>query len=118
MATGFFKVPTPINEPVKSYAPGSPEREELQRTYKEMKSKQIDVPMYIGGDKVYTTHHGPPAISGLVHELKLVEPDRIPAGWRITGHLPGNQLKPQQFKPVLDAQQGKRAAIPWVVLAL
>ncbi|MBC5775588.1 L-glutamate gamma-semialdehyde dehydrogenase [Pontibacter sp. KCTC 32443] len=54
MATGFFKVPTPINEPVKSYAPGSPEREELQRTYKELKSKEIDVPMYIGGDKVYT----------------------------------------------------------------
>jgi 1-pyrroline-5-carboxylate dehydrogenase len=54
MATGFFKVPTPINEPVKSYAPGSPERAELQRTYKELKSKEIDVPMYIGGDKVYT----------------------------------------------------------------
>jgi 1-pyrroline-5-carboxylate dehydrogenase len=59
MATGFFKVPTPINEPVKSYAPGSPEREELQRTYKEMKSKQIDVPMYIGGDKVYTDKKKP-----------------------------------------------------------
>jgi len=59
MATGFFKVPTPINEPVKSYAPGSPEREELQRTYKELKSKEIDVPMYIGGDKVYTDKKKP-----------------------------------------------------------
>ncbi|MEJ8803206.1 L-glutamate gamma-semialdehyde dehydrogenase [Pontibacter sp. H249] len=59
MATGFFKVPTPVNEPVKSYAPGSPEREELQRTYKELKSKQIDVPMYIGGDKVYTDNKKP-----------------------------------------------------------
>ncbi len=59
MATGFFKVPTPINEPVKSYAPGSPEREELQRTYKEMKSEEIDVPMYIGGDKVYTDKKKP-----------------------------------------------------------
>ncbi|WP_299819829.1 L-glutamate gamma-semialdehyde dehydrogenase [uncultured Pontibacter sp.] len=59
MATGFFKVPTPVNEPVKSYAPGSPEREELQRTYKELKSKKIDVPMYIGGDKVYTDNKHP-----------------------------------------------------------
>ncbi|WP_242927925.1 L-glutamate gamma-semialdehyde dehydrogenase [Pontibacter vulgaris] len=59
MATGFFKVPTPINEPVKSYAPGSPEREELQRTYKELKSKEIDVPMYIGGDKVFTDSKKP-----------------------------------------------------------
>ncbi|WP_347159719.1 L-glutamate gamma-semialdehyde dehydrogenase [Pontibacter chitinilyticus] len=54
MATGFFKVPTPVNEPVKSYAPGSPEREELLRTYKELKSQELDVPMYIGGEKVYT----------------------------------------------------------------
>ncbi|MBD1396602.1 L-glutamate gamma-semialdehyde dehydrogenase [Pontibacter sp. JH31] len=59
MATGFFRVPTPVNEPVKSYAPGSPEREELQRTYKELKSKEIDVPMYIGGDKVYTDNKKP-----------------------------------------------------------
>ncbi|WP_266203055.1 L-glutamate gamma-semialdehyde dehydrogenase [Pontibacter kalidii] len=59
MATGFFRVPTPVNEPVKSYAPGSPEREELQRTYKELKSQQLDVPMYIGGDKVYTDNKKP-----------------------------------------------------------
>ncbi|MER2996587.1 L-glutamate gamma-semialdehyde dehydrogenase [Pontibacter populi] len=59
MATGFFKVPTPINEPVKSYAPGSPEREELLRTYKAMKSEEIDVPMYIGGDKVFTDSKKP-----------------------------------------------------------
>lgn len=59
MATGFFRVPTPVNEPVKSYAPGSPEREELLRTYKELKSKELDVPMYIGGDRVYTENKQP-----------------------------------------------------------
>ncbi|TXK37492.1 L-glutamate gamma-semialdehyde dehydrogenase [Pontibacter qinzhouensis] len=59
MGIGFFKVPTPVNEPVKSYAPGSPEREELQRTYKEMKSKEVDVPMYIGGDLVRTEKKHP-----------------------------------------------------------
>ncbi|MFT2010223.1 L-glutamate gamma-semialdehyde dehydrogenase [Pontibacter sp. 13R65] len=59
MGIGFFKVPTPINEPVKTYAPGSPERAELQRTYKEMKSKEVDVPMYIGGDQVRTDKKHP-----------------------------------------------------------
>ncbi|MHA6246882.1 L-glutamate gamma-semialdehyde dehydrogenase [Pontibacter sp. CAU 1760] len=59
MATGFFKVPTPTNEPVLSYAPGSPEKEELLRTYKELKSKQLDVPMYIGGDRVFTDNKQP-----------------------------------------------------------
>ncbi len=59
MATGFFKVPTPTNEPVLSYAPGSPEKEELLRTYKELKSKELDVPMYIGGDRVFTDNKQP-----------------------------------------------------------
>lgn len=54
MATGFFNVPTPVNEPVKSYAPGSPERKELQAALAEARAKQIDVPMYIGGKEVRT----------------------------------------------------------------
>ena len=54
MATGFFKVPEPLNEAVKSYAPGSPERKEVQHMYRELTSQQIDVPLYIG-DKEITT---------------------------------------------------------------
>lgn len=54
MATGFFNVPTPVNEPLKSYAPGSPERKSLQAALAEARSKQIDVPMYIGGEEVRT----------------------------------------------------------------
>ncbi len=54
MATGFFNVPTPVNEPVKSYAPGSPERKSLQAALAEARAKQIDVPMYIGGEAVHT----------------------------------------------------------------
>lgn len=52
MATGFFNVPTPVNEPVLNYAPGSKEREELQAAIAEARGKQIDVPMYIGGKEV------------------------------------------------------------------
>ena len=52
MGKGFFKVPVAINEPVKSYKPGSKEREEVLLTYNTMLSKTIDVPMYINGENV------------------------------------------------------------------
>ncbi|MFN7313486.1 MAG: L-glutamate gamma-semialdehyde dehydrogenase [Bacteroidota bacterium] len=51
---GFFKVPVPVNEPVLNYAPGSPERKALQAALTEARSKEIDVPMYIGGNEVRT----------------------------------------------------------------
>ena len=55
MSNAIFKVPTAINEPVKSYAPGSIEREELISKYKEMYNQApIDVPMYIGSKEVRT----------------------------------------------------------------
>ncbi len=54
MLKGFFNVPTPVNEPVKAYAPGSTERKELQKALKDARAKQVDVPMYIGSDEVRT----------------------------------------------------------------
>lgn len=55
MSNAIFKVPVAVNEPVKSYAPGSSEREELLAKYKEMYNQTpIDVPMYIGGIEVRT----------------------------------------------------------------
>ena len=54
MPKGIYDVPAVTNEPIFSYAPGSPERAELQATIKEMRSKEIDVPMYIGGEEVRT----------------------------------------------------------------
>ncbi len=54
MDRGFFKVPKAVNEPVKSYAPGSPEREELLNTYKQMFASHVDIPMYINGKEIRT----------------------------------------------------------------
>lgn len=54
MATGFFHVPKAVNEPVKGYAPGSPERESLQKTLKELQSKVLEIPMVIDGKAVTT----------------------------------------------------------------
>lgn len=59
MLKGFFNVPTPQNEPVKGYAPGSPERKELQNMLKTLRSQVIDVPMYIGSEEVRTGHKKP-----------------------------------------------------------
>ena len=52
MGKGFFKVPVAINEAVKSYKPGSKEREEVLSTYKTMLANTIDVPMYINGENI------------------------------------------------------------------
>ena len=54
MGKGFFNVPVAINEPVKSYAPGSPERDAAAKAYTEMFNSKIDVPLYINGKNVKT----------------------------------------------------------------
>lgn len=54
MIKGFFNVPTPTNEPVYSYAVGTKERKLLKAAIDEARAKQIDVPMYIGGEEVRT----------------------------------------------------------------
>ncbi len=54
MPKGFFNVPTPVNEPVLNYAPGSQERTLLKAAIKEARSQEKDIPMYIGGEEVRT----------------------------------------------------------------
>ncbi|WP_308990625.1 L-glutamate gamma-semialdehyde dehydrogenase [Mariniflexile litorale] len=54
MGKGFFNVPIAVNEPVKSYAPGTPERDAVLKAYKEMYTSTIDVPLYINGQDVIT----------------------------------------------------------------
>jgi 1-pyrroline-5-carboxylate dehydrogenase len=54
MSTGFFHVPVPKNEPVLSYAPGSKERQLLKQALTDARARQLDIPMYIGGEEVRT----------------------------------------------------------------
>ncbi|MEJ2882945.1 L-glutamate gamma-semialdehyde dehydrogenase [Pedobacter sp. GR22-6] len=56
MLKGFFNVPTPVNEPILGYAPGSKERELLKAALADARSQQIEIPMYIGGKEVHTDH--------------------------------------------------------------
>src|SRR5438552_3074698 len=48
------KIPTPVNEPVLSYAPGTSERADLKRTLKELSGRQLEIPLVIGGKDVHT----------------------------------------------------------------
>src|SRR5690606_34881278 len=54
MGKGFFNVPVAINEPVKTYAPGTPERDAVLKAYTDMYNSKVDVPLYINGKDVKT----------------------------------------------------------------
>ena len=51
-------IPKPINEPILSYAPGTPERAALKARIEELKSQQIEVPLIIGGQEIKTGNMG------------------------------------------------------------
>jgi 1-pyrroline-5-carboxylate dehydrogenase len=52
--SGNVKVPPPVNEPVLSYAPGTPERAALKARLDEMASQTIEIPLLIGGEEIRT----------------------------------------------------------------
>ena len=54
MQFGTFNYPSPINEPVLNYAPGSAEKLALKKALASLKKKTIDIPMYINGKAVRT----------------------------------------------------------------
>ncbi|HEY0387464.1 MAG TPA: L-glutamate gamma-semialdehyde dehydrogenase [Gaiellales bacterium] len=54
MSTGIFTLPSPYNEPVRDYAPGSPDRASLKKRLAELDGQQIEIPMIIGGKEVRT----------------------------------------------------------------
>lgn len=77
MPKGIYNVPKAFNEPVKSYAPGSPEREQVLATFKEMYGAAVDVPLYIGSEEIRTgktkTMHPPfdhKKVVGTYHEAE------------------------------------------------
>ncbi|MEO5945831.1 MAG: L-glutamate gamma-semialdehyde dehydrogenase [Chitinophagaceae bacterium] len=54
MSIGTFSYPMPVNEPILNYAPGSSEKKRLKEVLRELKSEEVDVPMYIGSKEVRT----------------------------------------------------------------
>lgn len=51
---GQFKPPTPINEPILDYAPGSPERAALKAELERQSTQVVDIPLIIGGEEIHT----------------------------------------------------------------
>jgi 1-pyrroline-5-carboxylate dehydrogenase len=51
---GVFRVPQPTNEPIRGYAPSSPEKRSLKAKLAEMRGREIEIPLIIGGEEVRT----------------------------------------------------------------
>jgi 1-pyrroline-5-carboxylate dehydrogenase len=58
MGKGFFNVPVAVNEPIKTYAPGTPERKEVLEAYQSLWNTQTEVPLYINGKAIKTGDTG------------------------------------------------------------
>jgi 1-pyrroline-5-carboxylate dehydrogenase len=101
MPKGVYRVPQPVNEPVKSYAPGSRERDELTAAYQAMYSSgPVDVPMVIGDQLVYTNDKHPLSPP---HEHQ-----------KVIGYM--NRGKASHVSAAIDAALAARqrwASLPW-----
>lgn len=100
MGKGFFNVPIAFNEPVKSYAPGTPERDLVLKTYRDMYSTQTEVAMYINGQHITT---GNTATISPPHDHQHV------VG---TYHLAEKQHIDTAIKTALEARE-QWANLPW-----
>ena len=100
MSLGIFKVPHPINEPVKGYAPGSPERASLAAKVKEMAAQKIEIPLIIGGKEVRT---GKLAKAVMPHDHGHVLADV---------HL-GGEAEVKLAVEAAAKAKGEWAALPW-----
>ncbi|MAF26414.1 MAG: L-glutamate gamma-semialdehyde dehydrogenase [Gemmatimonadota bacterium] len=83
MANGIYLAPEPVNEPVLSFAPGTPERDTLQREITKLRRRTIEIPLVIGGRKVRTGRFGPCRVPhdhghslGRYHKAGKAEVDR------------------------------------------
>ena len=101
MSNAIFHVPIAKNEPVRAYAPGSADRENLLSKYHEMYNQNpIDVPMYIGGKEVRTPNKKP-----------LCPPHEHS---KVLGHYNvGEAIHVEQAIEAALAARSKWAALPW-----
>ncbi len=100
MANAYFEIREPKNEPVHSYAPGTPERTLLEKELEQLKSQQIEIPAIIGGKEVKT---GNTVDVGIPHNHKHK------LG---TVHLCGKKEVDMAVEAALEARR-QWAELPW-----
>ncbi len=100
MANAYFEIREPENEPVKSYAPGTPEREKLKKELERLKSQDIEIPAIIGGQEVKT---------GRTADVVIPHDHGHKLG---TVHLCGKEEVDKAVEAALEARE-KWAAMPW-----
>ncbi len=98
--SGDIQVPIPINEPVRSYAPGTAERRMLKAKIADMQSQQIEIPLLIGGKEVRT---GRTRQSIMPHRH-----GHVLATW----HMAGKAEAEQAIKAAAEAHK-EWSAWPW-----
>jgi len=100
MSNAIFKVPLPLNEPIKNYAPGSPEKVELKKKLTEMRQQRIDIPLIIGGEEIRT---------GNTTEIRAPHDHSILLG---TYHKAGAKEVNMAIEAALEARKSW-AEMPW-----
>ena len=101
MPKGVFQVPLPINEPVRSYAPGTKDKKDLLTTYRNMYAQApIDIPMYIGAEQIRTTDKR--SITSPQEHRKVLAKGNF-----------GNRQHVQQAIDAALAARSKWASLPW-----
>src|SRR5437867_12879569 len=88
-----YRVPIPINEPVRSFAPGTAERQALKQKIAAMSAEKIEIPLVIGGKEVRT---GDTATQVMPHGH-----GHVLATWHTAGPLEDEQAS----KPATDARR-------------
>lgn len=115
---GVIRIPTPVNEPVRSYAPGSPEKKSLKAKLIEMRSAVLDIPLVIGGEEVRTGRTGKCIVPhnhrhelGTYHKAGKSEVDQAIAAAR-DAH-PAWSRMPWQERAAIFLKAAELLAGPW-----
>lgn len=100
MTNAYFKVPEPINEPIKAYKDGSAEKESLKAKIAELKSNPVEIPVIIGGEEVKT---------GKTVDMFAPHDHTLKLG---TYHQAGEAEVNKAIEAALEARK-EWAAMPW-----
>src|SRR5262245_12395949 len=120
MLNGTVSPPPPVNEPVLSYAPGTPERSALSRALETISSEHVDVPLFIDGREVRTGATGeirmPHHHAHLLGTFHKGGPEEVGAAIAAAGraHGPWSRMLPHDrmgiFLRAAELLAGKRRA--------